>query len=514
MVVQIYGATLCGCEPYVIEAEIDISRSIQPTFNIVGLPDMAIKESRDRIRNAIRNSGFRYPYNRITVNLAPADLKKEGSHLDLPIALGVIQSLEDKPLSRDEKLCFIGELALDGRVRKVRGILPIIMVLRDAGFKKVIVPYDSAKEAGLVNQMEIYPAKTLKDAYLLLEDINKYTPHKTAIETTTFEEIEPDCDFYDVRGQTVAKEALKVAAAGGHNLLMIGAPGSGKTMLARRVPSILPPLTFEEALETSKIYSLSGTLDNTQGIITRRPFRAPHHTISDIALIGGGTNPKPGEVSMAHNGILFLDELLEFRKNVLEVLRQPLENGEVTISRVLKSLTFSARFMLIAAMNPCPCGNLGDAQKKCTCSPYQIQRYLNKLSQPLLDRIDIHIRIHSLEIQEITGQRNGEHSSVIREQVIRARERQLERFAGKGIYANAQMSTKMIEALCPVNRECRQYLQQIIEQKGLSARAYYKILKLARTVADLAEDDTISIVHIAQACQYRILDQREQLLYQ
>ncbi len=513
MVVKLFGATLSGAEPHIIEVEVDITRSVLPAFNIVGLPDTAIKESKERIRNAIINSNFSFPTDRITVNLAPADLKKEGSHLELAIALGIIFSLENYSVKLDN-FCVLGELSLDGEVRSIRGILPIVMLLKEKGIKNIILPVENSESASIISGINIFPVKNFKETYLFLKGEYKIKSVYKKLDRNIFFNYPEELDFSEVKGQIFAKKALEVAAAGGHNVLMIGSPGAGKTMLAKRLPTILPPLTFEEALETSKIYSLAGLLNRDFPIVTMRPFRAPHHTVSEIALIGGGSNPKPGEVSLAHNGVLFLDELLEFNRKVLEVLREPLENGKVRISRIMKSVEFPARFMLVAAMNPCPCGNFGDKTKQCSCTPYQIQRYLNKLSQPLLDRIDIHLRIQSLTIGEITQKKSEESSKNIRERVIAARKIQQKRFAGTNIYCNAQMTNKMVDEFCQIDSDAQRYLENILETKGLSARAYFKILKIARTIADLYGEKRITKSHIAQSCQYRILDRRENLFYE
>jgi magnesium chelatase family protein len=504
------SAAVYGIDASLIEVEVDVSgiKTEFDKFTTVGLPDAAVRESRERIRSALKNSGYDIPPTIITINLAPADIRKEGSGFDLPMALGILGAyggLNNKP---PEDALFVGELSLDGGLRGVRGALPIAVTARANKLRKLIVPEVNAREAAMVEGVSVYPVKCLMDVVQLLNTGNGIQP--MVIDTRALLETSQQfsVDFKDVRGQQSAKRAIEVSAAGGHNLLMIGPPGSGKTMLAKRMPTILPPLTFEEALETTKIHSVAGVLDSTSGLVGTRPFRSPHHTISDAGLIGGGMIPRPGEVSLAHNGVLFLDELPEFPRNVLEVMRQPLEDGTVTIARAAMSLTFPARFMLVAAMNPCPCGYFNDRTRECHCTPMIIERYISKISGPLLDRIDIHIDVPAVNYRELRSNVSPESSAAIRARVLRAREIQLDRFA-KGverIYANAQMGSREIRKYCELGTESEHLLERAMVKQGLTARAHDRILKVSRTIADLAGISSIEPGHLAEAIQYRTLD--------
>lgn len=504
MFCKVNGAGLNGLNAYPVDIEIEVSRGIE-RFDIVGLADAAVRESRERIKSAFRSSELQLPATSVTVNLAPADVKKSGSLYDLGIAAAILDALGEIPRETDDA-AFIGELSLSGEVRAVDGVLPMAIMLKKQGIRRIFVPYDNAYEASVVEGLEVYGVKSLRALRDHLCDKSPIEPTPQYIPAL---KNAAECpDFSDVRGQTFAKKALEVAACGGHNIIMIGAPGSGKSMLAKRIPSILPAMTFEESIETTNIYSIAGMIDKNSPLITSRPFRSPHHTVSTAGLTGGGSVPKPGEISLSHNGVLFLDELAEFSRQTLEVLRQPLEDQKVSISRASGTVTYPCSIMLVAAMNPCPCGYYGHPSKKCVCTQKQVTQYLSKISGPLLDRFDLHIEVAPVEYESLASEAKEEPSSAIRERVQRAREIQNKRFRGTGITCNARITSDILRDVCRLTPSANELLKDVFERLGLSARAYDKILKVSRTVADMDGSDQIDRSHILQAVRYRTLDRK------
>lgn len=506
MLVKTFSAAVFGIEAVPVTIEVDVTRGVR--YMLVGLPDAAVKESQQRIESAMRAVGLRWPGRQVIINMAPADIRKEGSSYDLPLAVGILAAAEMVKGSRIEGMVLTGELSLDGAIKPVKGVLPMALQARASGFRGMIVPAENAPEAAVVDGIDVFGVRSLGEVLQFMRGEGDPLPLRVDMAALFRQEGNRyDSDFSDVRGQENVKRALEVAVAGSHNAVMIGPPGSGKTMLARRLPSVLPPLTLEEALETTKIHSVAGKMDSHLSLMTRRPFRSPHHTSSDIALVGGGTVPQPGEISLSHNGVLFLDELPEFKRSVLEVLRQPLEDRIITIARARLSCDFPASFMLVASMNPCPCGFHNHPGKPCTCLPGMVQKYLNRISGPLLDRIDIHIEVVPVDYEKLASAAPSEPSSAVRERVVKARALQTVRYAGiSGIYCNAQMTSSLIRRYCHLDETGARLLRAAMEMRGLSARAYDRILKVARTIADLDASETISPEHLSEAINYRSLD--------